>query len=493
MLSKTDYVTFLKHPAWLWLRKNNPDLLPKPDENAQLIIDEGRLFESQAETIFEDAIHLDRDDHADINEWAIETKNLIDQQVGTILQAAFVHGDYLCIADVLSLTDEGYVLTEIKATTSPDNEHYHDLSFQKVVIENNDIPITKCQVLHANSEYIRHGEIDIDDLTKITDVTVKVNKVIVGTSENMNEAIKVMNLDEMPSDSLRYIGLGAAKDWRPIFKKLHPEIQDYSIYDLASNKGRGMDKLIGELEDADIKLIVDIPESIKLQQHQKDQVNVTQLDHPIIDKDALGEFLDEVTFPIYFLDYESINRILPPFDNTWPYQQVVFQHSVHIMQADGSLTHKEYLHDANTNPSPKLIESLEGIIGNTGTIIVWNQTFEKSRHTDLAKLYPAKAAFFENLNDRVIDLEVPFKKRIYQDRRFKGRSSIKKVMPVLCPELSYKTLGIQEGGTASRSWYEAIVDESRDDKEAVLSNLREYCGLDTYAMVSLYNELKKIF
>ena len=91
MISKTDYITYLKHPAWLWLRKNNPDFLPVPDDNTQAIIDEGREFESFAEQAFLDAVHLSRKDFADIQEWADETKVLLEQGVDTILQAAFLH------------------------------------------------------------------------------------------------------------------------------------------------------------------------------------------------------------------------------------------------------------------------------------------------------------------------------------------------------------------------------------------------------------------
>ena len=100
MISKTDYITYLKHPAWLWLRKHNPDFLPTPDDNSQAIIDEGREFEKLAEQVFPDAIHLDRNDYADMQEWADETKALLAQDVDTILQAAFVYGGFLCIADV---------------------------------------------------------------------------------------------------------------------------------------------------------------------------------------------------------------------------------------------------------------------------------------------------------------------------------------------------------------------------------------------------------
>lgn len=492
MISKTDYITYLKHPAWLWLRKHDPDFLDAPDENSQAIIDEGREFEKLAEQIFPEAIHLDRNNYADIQEWADETKALLEQGVDTILQAAFTYDGFLCIADAITKDGDAYILTEIKATTSPDKEHICDLAFQKTVIEWSGFPVRTTQVLHANKEYLRSGDISLKDITAFTDVTDKVNKEVLNAPEQMREAANVAESDTMPSDSLRYAGLGAAGDYREIFYKLHPDIPEYSIYDLASNKGAGTDKLIGSLEDGDTRLIVDIPESTKLQQHQQDQVRVTKLDEVIIDKDAIQAFLGDIKFPAYFLDYESINHIFPPFDHTFPYQQVVFQYSLHIMQEDGALTHTEYLQDTNTNPAENIIEHLKRDIGGTGSIIVWNKTFECSRHKEYAKLYPVHAPFFEDLNKCTIDLADIFSKRLYFDKRLKGKHSIKKVLPILCPELSYKELGIQEGSTASRSWREAIVDGTRIDKDQILADLREYCGLDTYAMVAIYEQLKNV-
>jgi hypothetical protein len=221
-------------------------------------------------------------------------------------------------------------------------------------------------------------------------------------------------------------------------------------------------------------------------------VRVTKLDEVIIDKEAIRSFLGDIEFPAYFLDYESINHIFPPFDNTFPYQQVVFQYSLHTMAEDGTLTHTEYLHDTNTNPAENIIAHLQRDIGSIGSIIVWNKTFECSRHKEYAKLYPAHAPFFEDLNERTVDLADIFSQRLYLDKHLKGKYSIKKVLPLLCPELSYAELGIKEGATASRSWREAIVDGMRPDKDQILADLREYCGLDTYAMVAIYEKLRKL-
>ncbi len=107
MISKTDYITYLKHPAWLWLRKHDPEFLPTPDENSQAIIEEGREFEKLAEQIFPEAIRLDGNNYADMQEWADETKALLEQDVETILQAAFLYDGFLCIADAITKDGDG--------------------------------------------------------------------------------------------------------------------------------------------------------------------------------------------------------------------------------------------------------------------------------------------------------------------------------------------------------------------------------------------------
>ena len=41
-LSKSDYMLYLRHPAWLWLKKNDPKKLPPVDENTQALFDSGK-------------------------------------------------------------------------------------------------------------------------------------------------------------------------------------------------------------------------------------------------------------------------------------------------------------------------------------------------------------------------------------------------------------------------------------------------------------------
>lgn len=52
MISKSDYMLFLKHPAWLWLKNHDKDKLPQIDENTQATFDSSNLFESCAMKLY---------------------------------------------------------------------------------------------------------------------------------------------------------------------------------------------------------------------------------------------------------------------------------------------------------------------------------------------------------------------------------------------------------------------------------------------------------
>ena len=153
----------------------------------------------------------------------------------------------------------------------------------------------------------------------------------------------------------------------------------------------------------------------------------------------------------------------------------------------------EYLHDEKSNPADSLSKTLQPQIGEKGSVVTWNMGFEKGCNTALGKLAPTYADFYEKLNERIVDLMIPFSNGWYVDKDFMGSASIKYVLPVLVPELSYKELTIQEGGTAQRTWMDTILDgKNAEDKDQILSNLRQYCTLDTLAMVEIYRKLSAL-
>lgn len=185
---------------------------------------------------------------------------------------------------------------------------------------------------------------------------------------------------------------------------------------------------------------------------------------------------------------------MPPFEGMRPYQQVPFQYSLHILDSpDSKLRHEEYLHREGTNPCKDVAEALRSHIGDRGTVLAWNMGFEKSCNKTLAEEVPELKDFLLNLNDRMNDLMLPFSKLWYVDKDFYGSASIKKVLPVLVPTLSYAELGIHEGASAQRLWMQGVIDgKDSVDKEVLFADLLEYCKLDTLAMVEIFNVLRKL-
>ena len=173
------------------------------------------------------------------------------------------------------------------------------------------------------------------------------------------------------------------------------------------------------------------------------------------------------------------------------YFLLTFQYSLHIQRKPhGEVEHHEFLHKDRANPLSNLIESLKKHFDEKGSILVWNETFEKKCHEDMAALYPEDSKFLYNLNDRVIDLMSPFSRGMIRDEAFKSSASIKNVLPVLVPHLAYDGLGIQAGGLAALRWKEVTLGDAPENKrKQVYSDLIEYCRLDTLAMVEIHKKL----
>ena len=300
-------------------------------------------------------------------------------------------------------------------------------------------------VIHVNNQYVRQGEVNPKELTTFTDVTGEVNEIAIETPEYMQSALKAATQAEMPDPNPEFAKHGSKSDWMKVYENIFPP--EPKIW----------------------------PEDTQ----------------PVVNKQEIERFLGDLQHPLYFFDYETMQGLVPYFDGQRPYQQVPFQYSLHIIrEPGGEIEHKEYLHRDNSDPARQLVEQLIRDIGTTGTVLVWYQAFEKSRNRELGDMMPEYKEAMEAINERVVDLMIPFKAKWYDDPRCEGSASIKKVLPVACPELSYKDLGIQDGNSAQRLWMEAVLDEKRaDQKEQILADLTEYCKMDTWAMVRIWQEL----
>ncbi|MCP4409226.1 MAG: DUF2779 domain-containing protein [Gammaproteobacteria bacterium] len=481
---------FLRHPAWLWLKKHAKHLLPPVDPALQARFDEGHAFEPYAEMLFPNLVRLGFSNFAGYQSLPSLTLEKWRSGASAVAQGRYADGSITCISDIVSRSGDGYVLTEIKSSTSAKPEHTFDVAFQRVVLEAAGFPVTRCDVAHVNRDYLKAGEIDSQKLVTITDITEDVVDQIDNTRAWIEQALRVVASDTMPDPAPERARLKSYDEWLEIRDKLDPPLSQDSIHRLPFINAEKATLLI----KAGIITIDAIEDPSVLGKSTRRYLSARTLGTRTVEKNALDRFLGEIAYPVYYLDYETSQGLLPPWDGTRPYQQVPFQYSLHFqLEPGGEVEHREYLHRDESNPMPALLERLREDVSDLGSVLVWYEPFEKSRNNEMADAFPEHATFLNNLNARVVDLMKPFSDEIINDPAFKGSASIKAVLPALLPELSYDDLDIQEGSSASRLWKDVtLTNPAAPDRAKVYADLVAYCTRDTWAMVAIHKALQAI-
>jgi hypothetical protein len=490
ILTKTDYILWRECRKNIWLKHHKPEIfnVAELSEFEKSIIETGNEVELIARQLFPDGFLLEGRDE----ESQEKTQFLLEKKEKVLFQPVFVKDHFLAAVDILKLEDDGtYSIYEVKSTTEIDTKrHYHDLAFQINLLSRFGLKISKAFVIHLNSEYVREGEINIQKLFLTEDATEHTSDLKEVVMQEMEAALKYLSSEEEPNGYCDCVYKGRSNHCAT-FEYSNPKVPAYGVHDI-SRIGASKGKL-QDLVDVGIFELADVPENIfnKLTPAQKNQIEAHVYDRILTDKHNINEELSALTFPLYFLDYETFPAAVPRFDGFSPYQQIPFQYSLFVLDApDAKPHHFEFLYSDTGDPSLEFLKSLQENIGHSGNIIVWNKKFECKINEELAQRNPDYKLFVEEVNARVYDLMDIFGKQFYVHKGFKGRISIKNVLPVLVPELSYKTLEIQEGGTASQKWNEINMGGLiQEEKEKIIKDLKEYCKLDTWAMVKIWEHL----
>ena len=473
---------FLRCTCELWLAKQRPDLFPPTDPALQRIFDEGNVVDRWAQKLFPDAVNVDGFGMPA----AINTKKAIAIGATALLQPTFMTSKISCRSDILTKNADGsWSIYEVKSSTDVKEEHVIDVAFQRICLEESGIRVAQTFLVPVNNQYVRHGEINPRELFAIKDITHEVETVMPIVKKEIPRALSVLEWDKTPS--LTHVSSCVNPAECEFLICYFSELKDDHIYSIATSLSK--EKLTAFLERGLLKpeqipadIMAELPD-IKLPGVQTEPTLS-------VDKETIKSELESLQYPLYFLDYETFFPAVPIFDGYRPYQQMVFQYSVHVIRKpNAEPEHYEYLTEEMIDPAHDIATSLKNHIGDTGSVIVWNARFEASRNAEIGEHLPEFADFMANINDRMYDLMMVVKKGYYVDSRFGGSASIKKVLPVMCPELSYNDLAIHEGGTASASWT-TLTDPmtSPEAKELLKKDMLAYCGLDTYAMIAIYRE-----
>jgi len=494
-LTKTDYLIWKDCAKNAWLKIHKPDIYFAEPLSAfdQGIIETGNEVDLLARELFPNGILVAGLDASE------ETKRLIKSETPVIYQPAFETDLYKVICDILvwNADFKVYDLYEVKASNSGDDKkkkdelYSYDIAFQYLVLKELNIPIGKLNLIRFNSEYVRGTELELEKLFLKEDFTDKVMSLIEIVSEEMKNAQEILASEKEPFGPCKCITRGRSTHCTT-FSYSNPNVPEYSVHDI-SRIGMSKKKL-EELIDNSIFLIEDVPKDFSLSDKQRNQVDAVQLDKVFINKNEIENFLKDISIPISFLDYETFAAGIPRFAGFSPFNQITFQFSLHILEEkDKEPKHAEFIFTEDKNPDEEFILALQKNLPKKGSVITWNKSFEIGRNKDLAKRNSESKIFLEELNSRIIDLMDIFSEQHYIHPKFKGKTSIKYILPVLAPELSYKALDIQEGATASDSWNKIVKGEYLEkEKLEKIEQLKTYCKLDTYAMYAIWKHLNDL-
>jgi hypothetical protein len=415
------------------------------------------------------------------------TARLIEEGTEIIYEAGFQFDEVLVFNDILVKGSDGWIIYEVKSSASMKREYILDIAIQYYVVTNAGLPIEDIFLVHINREYVRSGYIDVGALFSFQSVLEPVLAIQDKVKDIVPELKRVLQLDDVPTmDIGKHCHDPADCDFTDHCWEHIPQ-------DAILRHKRWTTTKQFELYESDVLTLDQIPNGYTLSNKQQRQVNCYKSGSTYISHRSIQNFLDDIRYPLHFLDFETYAPTIPLYDNSRPYQKFPFQYSLHIQKSEQSeLEHFEFLGSPQRDPREQFVNRLLGDVGEEGSVIVYNKSFEIGVLNSLIELFPEYEEQLQGIIDRVIDLMVPFQKMHYYAPALRGSYSIKEVLPALIPELDYGDLDVSEG-TSAMMTFEQLVDETDENvinKKRI--DLLEYCKRDTLALVRILEVLRNI-
>ena len=417
----------------------------------------------------------------ELNAALAESGHLMAAQPGaTLFEAAFRHAGVLVRADVLLPVEGGYDLIEVKASTQVNDYQLDDCAVQAWVTTKAGVRLRRVCIARVKNNFVFRGDGDYRGLLVVENQTEAVR------SRMHNVPGWIDSLKEVLQNPEPGIHTGAqchAPFECPFFdycRVQEPAGPEYPVTILPRAS-----KLAAQLQSEGYDDLLAVPPArLTHPMHRRIQdASISQ--QPFLDK-HVSAALRELAYPRYHLDFETVDFAVPRWAGTRPYQQIPFQWSCHIDRGDGAPEHRGFLDLTGDAPMRTFAESMLAVLGDVGSILVYNAGFESTRIRELAEMLPDLAPELGLLLPRIVDL-LPITREYYYHPAMKGSWSIKKVIPTIAPELDYGNLqNVASSGDAPLAYLEATHPGTTEARRVELdAALRRYCANDTMAMVKL--------
>jgi len=496
-LTKTRYVDGLRCLKKLWLGVHKPVERKDPDPFSPL--DVGNRVGRGAWNLFPGGIEVA--EKAFEHEQAVATTRALmgDPLVPAIFEAAFEFEGIRVRVDILERLSQGWRICEVKSATAVKEASFHvdDVSIQLYALQGAGVDVSSVNLIHINNEYVRDaGGLNWSKLLTRSDVTKEASARLTQARSRLAKMFEILKQGQYPEvyatktlcskpyrcDYWNQCMGEKPKDWVGYLYRLHSE------------------KILA-LRERGVESIRDIPEDFVLSDQQALAARAVASAKVYL-ASGLREELTRLEPPAWYVDFETINPGIPAYANTRPYEVIPFQWSLHFMDKDGQLRHKEFLADGKSDPRRAFAESLVAAVDILDIpIVVYNQTFELKVLRSLVTIFPDLADQLHTMISNVVDLLPVIRENVCYPDFFSSKSldsgaySMKNVLPVIVPHLSHQDLDgkITVGSDASEVFSAIVFGEYSENEEKIIrKQLLDYCRLDTLGMVEILRNLKDI-
>ena len=490
-LSKSKYCGLWQCPKIAWLNKYKPEEMVINDA-IQSRMDAGNMVGDLAMGLFGEFVEVTayNGEKLDLSQMIARTKAEMEKGTPVICEASFSYNGLYCAVDILRKDGDGWAIYEVKSSTSAEKDVYTaDVAYQKYVLQNCGVKLTNVYLVCLNNEYVFDGTLDLQQLFKITDITVPVAFEQRNLAANLSIGERLLNDPTEPEIDIseRCMHPYECAYWKYCTRHI-PKPSVFDLYRMPFKKKLDCYKhRLFRYEDLILTSGI-----INEKQLRQMEYSLTEKG-TYLDKEGICAFLNTLSYPLYFLDFETMQLPVPQFPGTKPYQQIPFQYSLHyIEKPGGELKHKEFLGISGEDPRRAIAESLCRDIPMNTCVTAYNRGFECGRIKELACAFPDLAEHLLNIRSNIQDLLTPFQAGYYYNRDMGGSFSIKSVLPALYPddpELDYHNLEGVHNGSEAMTIFPMIKDMPPEEQAAARKNLLAYCNLDTLAMVKVWQKL----
>jgi len=482
-ISKSRFVAGVQCLKRLYWQVHEPELATRPDHAAEAIIQQGQEVGMLARRLFPGGVEVCE---RSLDQAIRTTRELVaNPEIPAIFEGVFEHGGVLVKVDVLHRRRDGrWRLIEVKSTSDVKDHHIEDVGIQYRVVMRCGVDLATACLGHINRNYIyQGGEIDPRRFFRIRNLTRRVQRLQPKLTFQLRSEFTVLAMPTAPDiapgrqctdpitcEFFDHCNLPRPNDHIGFLPRIHASAME-------------------ELEELGVESIRNIPADFELTEIQRRAATCVQTGEPWFSAE-LGEVLSGLSYPLYFMDYETVSWAIPRFAGMRPYDHLPFQWSIHVQREPGAAPeHFEFLAPDANDPRREFITSLCSALAQSGSIVVYS-SFESQRLSDLAVWLPEHAERINAIQTRLFDLLPVVREHTYHPA-YAGSYSIKSVLPALVPDMTYEGMEVANGQDAGLAWESLVRGRLNDDeRKRIEKALLAYCGQDTLAMVRLVETLR---